>query len=143
RSVSPVPRAVCTDEQLGQFPYRLLDWFLLLSRMGQFHSSAPPPQSCLSHTQRRTLAERKFAQLDRNRDGKLSRRDLRKLHYKRMPLEQCARRFLQSCDTDRSRKVTLREWTACLVDRSERWYQDFMSVKMGSRKLCPSSDPHL
>ncbi|KAJ8360149.1 hypothetical protein SKAU_G00166740 [Synaphobranchus kaupii] len=138
-----VPRSVCSDVELGQFPYRLLDWFLLLSRMGGSYHSPPPPQSCLSHAQRRTLAERWFAQLDRNRDGELSRRDLRKLRYKRMPLERCARRFLQSCDTDRSRKVTLQEWTACLVDRSEIWFQDFMSVKMGSHQLCPVSQPRL
>ncbi|XP_064173825.1 SPARC isoform X2 [Anguilla rostrata] len=137
-----VPRALCTDVELGQFPYRLLDWFLLLSRMGESYQSAPPPQSCLSHGQRTALAERWFAQLDRNRDGKLSRRDLRKLRYKRMPLEQCARQFLQSCDTDRNRKVTLQEWSACLVDRSERWFQDFM-LKMGSHELCPVSNPRL
>ncbi|XP_061084833.1 SPARC isoform X1 [Conger conger] len=138
-----VPREVCTDIELGQFPYRLLDWFLLLSRMGGSHASAPPPQSCLSHAQRTALAQRWFAQLDRNGDGKLSRRDLRKLRYKQMPLERCARRFLRSCDSDRNRKVTLQEWTGCLVDRSERWFQDFMSVKMGSHKLCPVSIPRL
>ncbi|KAJ8391771.1 hypothetical protein AAFF_G00085430 [Aldrovandia affinis] len=139
-----VPRAAaCTDKELGQFPYRLLDWFLLLSRMGQSYRSAQPAQSCLSHAQRQSLAERTFAQLDRNHDGKLSRRDLRKLRYKRMPLERCARRFLQSCDADRNRKVTLQEWIGCLVDQSERWFQDFMSMKMGSRKLCPSSHPKL
>ncbi|KAG7463091.1 hypothetical protein MATL_G00191730 [Megalops atlanticus] len=99
--------------------------------------------SCLSNAQRRSLAERRFAQLDRNRDGILSRRDLRKLHYKRMPLERCARPFFRSCDRDRNRKVTLQEWIACLVERSERWFHDFMSVKMGSRKLCPAADSDL
>ncbi|XP_036403055.1 SPARC-like protein 1 [Megalops cyprinoides] len=138
-----VSRDVCTEEELGQFPYRLLDWFLLLSRMGESHSSAPPPQSCLSGVQRRSLAERRFTQLDRNRDGSLSRRDLRKLRYKRMPLERCARPFFRSCDRDRNRKVTLQEWIACLVERSERWFHDFMSVKMGSRKLCPAADSNL
>ncbi|KTG03392.1 hypothetical protein cypCar_00017599 [Cyprinus carpio] len=90
-----VSKAECSEEEFGQFPYRLLDWFLLLSRMGERYTPAAPSQSCLTHTQRTQLAERRFVLLDRNRDGKLSRRDLRKLHYKRMPLEHCAQRFFQ------------------------------------------------
>ncbi|XP_052009044.1 SPARC-like protein 1 isoform X2 [Xyrauchen texanus] len=135
--------AECSVEEFGQFPYRLLDWFLLLSRMGKRYTPVAPSQSCLSHTQRTQLAQRRFVLLDRNRDGKLSRRDLRKLHYKRMPLEHCAQRFFQSCDKNKNKKVTLREWTSCLVNRSERWFQDFMSMKMGSPKLCPVPENNL
>ncbi|XP_041803848.1 SPARC isoform X1 [Chelmon rostratus] len=158
-----VPKAKCTEEELSQFPYRLLDWFLLLSRMGESYAPAAPPQSCLSHGERTQLAQQRFIILDKNKDGKLSRRDLRKLRYKRMPLEHCATPFFQvacifrkpiaweetsydymaylirrSCDRNRNRKVTLREWTACLVDRSETWFYRFMSMRMGSRKLCPT-----
>ncbi|XP_072293022.1 SPARC-like protein 1 [Eucyclogobius newberryi] len=133
-----VPRANCTQEELGQFPYRLLDWFLLLSRMGEFYAPDAPTQSCLSHAQRMQLAQQRFALLDRNGDRKLSRRDLKKLHYKRMPLEHCATSFFQSCDRDRNRKVTLREWTNCLVVNSEAWFYHFMSIKMDSHKLCPT-----
>ncbi|XP_067093065.1 SPARC-like protein 1 [Osmerus mordax] len=132
-----VPQANCTEEEFGQFPYRLLDWFLLLSRMGKSYTPAAPPQSCLSHARRTELAQRRFILLDRNRDGKLSRRDLRKLRYKRMPLEHCATDFFKSCDQNRNRKVTLREWTSCLVDRSETWFHSYMSMKMGSHRLCP------
>uniref|UniRef100_A0A3P8UZH9 SPARC-like 2 n=1 Tax=Cynoglossus semilaevis TaxID=244447 RepID=A0A3P8UZH9_CYNSE len=121
-----LPQAKCSDEELGQFPYRLLDWFLLLSRMGRFHTPATPPQRCLSHTQRTRLAQERFTLLDRNQDGKLSRRDLRKLRYKRMPLEHCAPQFF-SCDYNRNKKVTLTEWTSCLVDRSEAWFYRFMT----------------
>ncbi|XP_076843916.1 SPARC-like protein 1 [Brachyhypopomus gauderio] len=125
----------CSDQELAQFPYRLLDWFLLLSRMGKPYTAAPT-QSCLSHSHRMQLAQRKFAQLDRNRDGNLSRRDLKKLHHKRIPQEHCATAFFQSCDRNRNKKVTLREWTSCLVNRSEKWFQNFMSVRMGSSKIC-------
>lgn len=52
-----VPKAKCTEEELSQFPYRLLDWFLLLSRMGKSYSPAAPPQSCLSHARRTQLAQ--------------------------------------------------------------------------------------
>ncbi|XP_056148273.1 SPARC [Lampris incognitus] len=132
-----VPKANCTEEELGQFPYRLLDWFLLLSRMGESYPPGAPTQSCLSRAQRTQLAQRRFALLDRNVDGKLSRRDLRKLRYRRMPLEHCAAAFFQSCDRNRNRRVTLQEWTSCLVDRSEAWFYRFMSMPMGSSKLCP------
>ncbi|XP_048862413.1 SPARC-like protein 1 isoform X2 [Brienomyrus brachyistius] len=131
-----VSKAVCAEMEYGQFPYRLIDWFLMLSRMGQSFSSPPPPQGCLSREERRMLVERRFILLDRNKDGKLSRRDLKKLRYKQMPLEHCAHRFFQSCDSNSDRKVTLKEWIACLVDQSEDWFQDFTSMKMGSRILC-------
>lgn len=52
-----VPKANCTEEEFNQFPYRLLDWFLLLSRMGESYAPAAPPQSCLSHAQRAELAQ--------------------------------------------------------------------------------------
>ncbi|XP_060943742.1 SPARC [Limanda limanda] len=137
-----VPKDKCTEDELGQFQYRLLDWFLLLSRMGESYAPAAPPQTCLSHAQKTHLAQKRFALLDKNKDGKLSRRDLRKLRYKRMPLEHCATPFFQSCDQNKNRKVTLREWTACLVDRSEAWFFNFMAVRMGSRKLCPTKKEH-
>ncbi|XP_056290966.1 follistatin-related protein 1 [Pseudoliparis swirei] len=52
-----VPKANCTEEELSQFPYRLLDWFLLLSRMGKSYTPVAPPQNCLSHAQRTQLAQ--------------------------------------------------------------------------------------
>ncbi|KAK1905847.1 hypothetical protein KUDE01_013025 [Dissostichus eleginoides] len=112
--------------------------------MGQSYVPAAPPQRCLSHTQRTLLAQQRFTMLDKNNDGKLSRMDLRKLRFKRMPLEHCAIPFFQSCDSDRNRKVTLQEWTTCLVDHTEAWFYHFMSMRMGSRKLCPTiKDNHL
>ncbi|KAL4640972.1 SPARC-like protein 1-like [Arapaima gigas] len=137
------PAAECTEAEYGQFPYRLMDWFLLLSRTGESYHSPSPPQACMSYTERRTLAERRFTVLDRNRDGKLSRRDLKKLRYKQMPLEHCAQRFFQSCDSNGNRKVTLQEWIDCLVLRTETWFRDFTSMKMGSKKLCPARDKNL
>ncbi|XP_012719405.3 SPARC [Fundulus heteroclitus] len=134
-----VPKSECTGEELGQFPYRLLDWFLLLRRMGGSYTPAALPQTCLSHAQRTQLAEERFTLLDKNKDGKLSWRDLRKLYYKKMPLEQCATPFFLSCDRNKNKKVTVKEWTACLVDRSEAWFYNFMSVEMGSHQLCPTA----
>ncbi|KTG37640.1 hypothetical protein cypCar_00000295 [Cyprinus carpio] len=92
-----VSEAECSEKEFGQLLYRLLDWFLLLSRMGERYTPAAPSQSCLTHTQRTQLVEYGVC--------------------------VCAHR---SCDKNKNKKVTLSEWTSCLVDRSERWFQDFM-----------------
>ncbi|XP_047009730.1 SPARC [Ictalurus punctatus] len=126
---------VCSEQEFCQFPYRLLDWFLLISRMGKRFTSAYTP-SCITHTARVQLAQSWFLLLDRNKNGKLSMKDLKKLHYKKIPLEHCAKKFFKSCDSNRNNKVTVSEWISCLVDRSEQWFNEYMSVKMGSRKLC-------
>ncbi|KAM9434112.1 SPARC-like protein 1 [Clarias gariepinus] len=126
---------VCSDLELGQFPYRLLDWFLLISRMGKQYTAAHTT-SCITNRHRVQLAQNWFSILDRNKNGKLSMKDLKKLHYKKMPLEHCANTFFKSCDKNRNNKVTVNEWISCLVDRSERWFNEYMSMKMGSRKLC-------
>lgn len=52
-----VPKDKCTKEEFNQFSYRLLDWFLLLSRMGKSYSPGAPSQRCLSHKQRTRLAQ--------------------------------------------------------------------------------------
>ncbi|PWA26003.1 hypothetical protein CCH79_00001809, partial [Gambusia affinis] len=121
-----VLKSECTEEELGQFPYRLLDWFLLLRRMRESYTPAALPQTCLSHAERTQLAKESFTLLDKNKDGKLSRRDLKKLYYKKMPSERCATPFFLSCDRDKNKKVTVKEWTGCLVDRSETWFYHFM-----------------
>lgn len=52
-----VPKDKCTKEELSQFSYRLLDWFLLLSRVGKSYSPGAPSQRCLGHKQRTRLAQ--------------------------------------------------------------------------------------
>ncbi|XP_028648375.1 SPARC [Erpetoichthys calabaricus] len=136
------PWTKCSKMEFAQFPYRLLDWFLLLSQREhpQKKNGTSLPLNCLSYEQRKNLAERHFASLDRKKNGKLSRRDLRKILYRHMPLEHCATSFFKSCDMNGNKKITLNEWTKCLVDRSENWYQDLMSVKMGSKSICPQNE---
>lgn len=55
--LNPVSKSECSEEELGQFPFRLLDWFLLLTRMGKSYVPAALPQSCLSYAQRTQLAQ--------------------------------------------------------------------------------------
>uniref|UniRef100_A0A3P9NXQ6 SPARC-like 2 n=1 Tax=Poecilia reticulata TaxID=8081 RepID=A0A3P9NXQ6_POERE len=53
-------KSECTEDELGQFPYRLLDWFLLLRRMRESYTPAALPQTCLSHGERTQLAQLYF-----------------------------------------------------------------------------------
>ncbi|XP_055358788.1 uncharacterized protein sparcl2, partial [Betta splendens] len=50
-------------------------------------AAAAPPQTCPGHAHRTRLAQQRFALLDKNKDGKLSRRDLEK------QMEHCATPF--------------------------------------------------
>ncbi|KAJ1143568.1 hypothetical protein NDU88_009875 [Pleurodeles waltl] len=132
-----VLQTVCSVGELDQFPHRLLDWFLyLLQISGNGTLSNIGGQTCLSRQERRQIAKERFHTADRNKNGKLGQRELKKLQYKHLPMEHCAKPFFQSCDTDRNKKVTLEEWLFCLVDRSEMWYEEFMSVKMESSRIC-------
>lgn len=59
----------------------------------------------------------KFDQLDRSRDGQLSRRELRgqkRLIKKLIQPLACARRFNKNCDLDKNNKIDRREWVICL-----------------------------
>ncbi|XP_069467190.1 SPARC-like [Ambystoma mexicanum] len=132
-----VLETVCSAEEFDQFPYRLMDWFLHLRQIStNVTFSHIGAQICMCREDRRELAKGRFLTADRNKNGKLGQRELKKLQYKHLPMEHCAKPFFQTCDTDRNKKVTLEEWLYCLVDRSEIWYEEFMSVKMGSSKIC-------
>uniref|UniRef100_A0A914VLV2 SPARC-related modular calcium-binding protein 1 n=1 Tax=Plectus sambesii TaxID=2011161 RepID=A0A914VLV2_9BILA len=59
----------------------------------------------------------KFDQLDRNKNGELSRRELRgqkRLIKKLIQPLACARRFNKYCDLDKNQKIDRREWVTCL-----------------------------
>uniref|UniRef100_H3AFJ9 SPARC-like 2 n=1 Tax=Latimeria chalumnae TaxID=7897 RepID=H3AFJ9_LATCH len=117
-------KAACSEEEYNQFPFRLLDWFVQLSEISRNGKiSQATKQVCMSQAERLQLAEWQFHTFDRNKNGKLGQRELKKFRYKHMPLEHCARKFLQSCDIDGNRKIILKEWLSCLVLRSETWYE--------------------
>lgn len=52
-----VTRVRCTEEELGQFSFDLLNWFLLDNRMVDGYVPGAPPLQCLSHSQRTQLAQ--------------------------------------------------------------------------------------
>lgn len=125
-------QGACSDAEGGQFPFRLLEWFLHLKEIDAFGTVDPSSsQASLDRQQRTLLAAWKFAALDREGDGELSRRDIKDLRFRLMPLEHCAEQFFRSCDKNDNKMISEEEWTSCLVERSESWYETFMSKKMG------------
>lgn len=63
------------------------------------------------------VAEWKFSQLDKNKDNKLRRKEVRAL--KRMVKKvikprSCAKTFISYCDFDQNKRIEPREWTSCL-----------------------------
>ncbi|XP_075894531.1 uncharacterized protein sparcl2 [Nelusetta ayraudi] len=138
RGANLVTRVRCTEKELGQFSYDLLDSFLFHNRMVDGYVPGALPLQCLSHSQRTQLAQQWFGKLDLNSDGKLTRMELRKLHDKRMPMKHCASKFFRSCDQNKNKDVTLQEWEACMVRRTEDWFHEVMSMKMGSPQMCPA-----
>ncbi|XP_043192893.1 SPARC-related modular calcium-binding protein 1-like isoform X5 [Amphibalanus amphitrite] len=62
-------------------------------------------------------AEWKFKRMDKDRDGKISRREIRRLRKKaRRQLKPalCARRFYRYCDTNSDRYMSKQEWLICV-----------------------------
>lgn len=61
--------------------------------------------------------EWKFAQLDINKDKKLSRREIRQLKKmvkKVIKPRACARNFAKYCDLDQNKRIQQKEWSICL-----------------------------
>ncbi|XP_070545250.1 SPARC-like [Ptychodera flava] len=105
----------CENDEIAQFPHRLLQWFQHLREVDEFGTvDMESSISTLSVQRRQALAQWKFNELDRKGDGKLDRRDLKNFRYALMPLEHCASKFFNGCDADSNKKITLEEWFDCL-----------------------------
>ncbi|XP_078493859.1 SPARC isoform X2 [Ciona intestinalis] len=122
-------QAKCQSHELQQFPFRLLDWFVHLKDVDEFGSvDYQKTVMSLSESDRRAVAQWKFQHLDRNKDGKLSNKEIKRFRFALMPLEHCAKHFFKKCDLDKNRKLSSDEWSECLVTRALTWYQGRLEV---------------
>ncbi|MBN3319258.1 SPRC protein, partial [Atractosteus spatula] len=129
-------QAPCSKEELAEFPFRLLNWFLHLREIDEFEKvNDSSTHALMTKRERKGLAKWRFDLLDVGKDGVLSQRDLLEFRYHLMPLEHCASEFFntvccfcgqRSCDADGDQSVSLQEWIHCLVEKSEKWYEGFM-----------------
>lgn len=70
-----------------------------------------------NNSRNKRVAEWKFSELDKNKDNKLRRKEVRTL--KRMVKKvikprACAKTFISYCDFDQNKRIEREEWTLCL-----------------------------
>ncbi|CAK8679314.1 unnamed protein product [Clavelina lepadiformis] len=120
----------CHSEQLREFPFRLMDWFVHLKDTDEFGSIDPRKSFPRTKTkqEREELAMWKFESLDKNNDEGLTNKELKRFRFALMPMEHCAKDFFKKCDANKNKKVELSEWKSCLVDQGWEWYQERIGV---------------
>ncbi|KAG5893831.1 hypothetical protein JTB14_018333 [Gonioctena quinquepunctata] len=86
----------CTKEEMADFPRRMRDWLFNIMR---------------------DLADR---QEWKSPDRSVSRHELFPIRAPLMALEHCIAPFLNTCDTDNSHRINIKEWAKCLeLDEDE------------------------
>jgi len=127
----------CAADELKQFPFRLLAWFVHLKQNDEFGTIDP------THTIKKMNADElesisnwKFEKLDKNNNSELSARELKRFRYALMPLEHCSKDFFRKCDENSDGKVQKVEWDNCFVNRAIQWYDNkYQSTLDGYKDL--------
>ncbi|XP_064623891.1 SPARC-related modular calcium-binding protein 1-like isoform X3 [Lineus longissimus] len=87
------------------------------------NSDAGLPDSDPSHSLEERVVRWKLKNLDQNSNQALERREIRTLKMeirkndqvkKKKSLRKCARSFVEFCDADKNKKITMDEWTDCM-----------------------------
>jgi len=113
----------CELSERKQFPFRLMDWFVHLRQNDDFGSIDPGQTvTTISEEERRAVADWKFNIMDKNNNGVLTKRELKRFRYALMPMEHCAAEFFKYCDQDKNGKIQASEWTSCLFEDGWQWY---------------------
>jgi len=117
-------QAKCEQEELRQFPFRLLAWFVHLKQDNDFGTIDPSATlEQMTEEKRQNVADWKFERLDRNNDDILSQRELKNFRYSLMPLEHCSKTFFKKCDMNKDNKIQKLEWDNCFVTGAWEWYE--------------------
>ncbi|XP_057379159.1 SPARC-related modular calcium-binding protein 2-like isoform X2 [Daphnia carinata] len=113
------PRKGCTPGDKAAFNGHLIRLFT--TEFNRLPTTPIPSTTAqvdgVTETAERRVMEWKFAQLDKNGDGQLIRREfrvLRRLVRKVVRPKRCAKNFPRLCDTDQDRKISRSEWSVCL-----------------------------
>jgi len=118
-------QAKCERDELRQFPFRLLAWFVHLKQNEDFGTIDPSVTlEAMRAEKRQEVANWKFSKLDHDSDNVLTQRELRNFRYSLMPLEHCAKSFFRKCDKNRDSKLQMTEWNECFVSGAWRWYEN-------------------
>jgi len=109
----------CSPENRKQFPKRLRDWLLVVmetmekrATIGEYEDLLELARQDGNHT---SAAIWGFCDLDKDpQDRFVSRRELQYTVRSLRVMEHCLVPFLDDCDADDNRKITLPEWGECL-----------------------------
>lgn len=128
----------CEPEERKQFPFRLMDWFVHLKQNDDFGTVDPAKTlTTITDDERMNVAVWKFQTMDKNKDQKLSQRELRRFRYALMPMEHCAADFFKFCDNNKDGTIHATEWSKCLVDDGMKWFlhRERMAAEERSNRL--------
>jgi len=115
----------CAADELKQFPFRLLAWFVHLKQNDEF-GMIDPTQTIqkMDDLELENISNWKFEKLDKNKNAELSPRELKSFRYALMPLEHCSKDFFRKCDGNFDGKLQKVEWDNCFVVRAIQWYDN-------------------
>ncbi|XP_076321824.1 SPARC-related modular calcium-binding protein 1-like isoform X2 [Tachypleus tridentatus] len=140
-------RKACSNVDRTTFNNNLVNIF-----KSEFKRLPSPPNDVVqSDTEEKQAIYWKFGQLDNNRDGILRRkevRDLQRMAKKIVEPRLCAKTFTRHCDFDHDKKISLSEWTSCLLmDINHEQVEAETEVKdpsaqESSHEIKPLRDPH-
>ena len=102
---------VCTQADRTAFSNNIID---MISTQ---HSNIATSNGTILGHAKKEVAGWKFAQLDQNRDGVLSRKEMKTFRdqiRKVVRPRKCGRSFLRYCDQDSDRRISRSEWNSCL-----------------------------
>ncbi|OWF52645.1 SPARC-like [Mizuhopecten yessoensis] len=113
----------CDDVGMSQFPARMEGWLAIIMDVVAARNELGAYEELLTDSlhQRINAVLWKFCELDTHpQDRRVSRRELQMVIASLRPMEPCLVPFLNRCDANNDRKISLKEWGSCLgLERNE------------------------
>ncbi|XP_060063364.1 SPARC-like [Ylistrum balloti] len=115
--------ARCDNVGMAQFPERMEGWLAVIMNVVASRKELGPYEELLTDSlqQRINAVIWKFCDLDVHpQDRRVSRKELQMIIASLRPMEPCLVPFLNKCDANSDRKISLKEWGTCLgLERGE------------------------
>ncbi|XP_076100641.1 SPARC-related modular calcium-binding protein 1-like isoform X5 [Mytilus galloprovincialis] len=119
-------KKACRKSDRAEFNKNLMQTFIKEYERAKSLTTSSNTEESLNNSdnsREKRVAEWKFSELDRNKDNKLRRkevRSLKKMVKKVIKPRACAKTFISYCDYDQNKRIEKGEWTSCLgVDLNE------------------------
>ncbi|XP_052106721.1 SPARC-related modular calcium-binding protein 1-like isoform X6 [Mytilus californianus] len=113
-------KKACRKSDRAEFNKNLMQTFIKEYERAKSLTTGSKTEDSLNNSdnsREKRVAEWKFSELDRNKDNKLRRkevRSLKKMVKKVIKPRACAKTFISYCDYDQNKRIEKGEWTSCL-----------------------------